>query len=159
MLRTCCMRVANRPTPGPPYDSGTPRLCPSPTAISTPSAPGAWIAASASGSAVALTSDSALLTAISNDRDFAKVFADQLRLLARSGDMALALSTSGHSPNLVQGLDVARELGVLTIAFTGKDGGRLATLADHGLELLAFEPPRFRIAIACSGDGSPGAVH
>ena len=94
--------------------------------------------------AVALTSDSALLTAISNDRDFAKVFGDQLRLLARSGDMALALSTSGQSPNLVHGLDVARELGVLTIAFTGKDGGRLATLADHGFVVPSFSIHRIQ---------------
>jgi D-sedoheptulose 7-phosphate isomerase len=90
--------------------------------------------------ALALTTDNALLTAISNDRDFAKVFGDQLRTHARRGDMALALSTSGQSPNLVHGLDVARELGLTTIAFTGKDGGRLATLADH-----AFVVPSFSI--------------
>lgn len=90
--------------------------------------------------AVALTADNALLTAISNDRDFAKVFGDQLRLLGRAGDMALALSTSGHSPNLVHALEVAHELGMLTIAFTGKDGGRLASVADH-----AFVVPSFSI--------------
>lgn len=89
--------------------------------------------------AVALT-DNALLTAISNDRDFAKVFGDQLRTHARPGDMALALSTSGQSPNLVHALDVARDLGLMTIAFTGKDGGRLATLADY-----AFVVPSFSI--------------
>jgi len=90
--------------------------------------------------ALALTTDQALLTAISNDRDFAKVFGDQLRMLARPGDMALALSTSGQSPNLINALEVARELEVLTIAFTGKDGGRLAALADH-----AFVVPSFSI--------------
>ena len=90
--------------------------------------------------AIALTTDTALLTAISNDRDFAKVFGDQLRTLARPGDMALALSTSGHSPNLVHALEVAREGGLLTIAFTGKDGGRLESLADH-----AFVVPSFSI--------------
>jgi D-sedoheptulose 7-phosphate isomerase len=90
--------------------------------------------------ALALTTDTALLTAISNDRDFAKVFGDQLRTHARRGDMALALSTSGQSPNLVHGLHVAKELGLMAIAFTGKDGGRLATLADH-----AFVVPSFSI--------------
>ena len=90
--------------------------------------------------AVALTTDNALLTAISNDRDFAKVFGDQLRTHARRGDMALTLSTSGQSPNLVHALEVARDLGLMTIAFTGKDGGRLATLADH-----AFVVPSFSI--------------
>jgi D-sedoheptulose 7-phosphate isomerase len=90
--------------------------------------------------AVALTADQALLTAISNDRDFAKVFADQLRLLARPGDMALALSTSGQSPNLIHALETARDAGLMTIAFTGRDGGRLAALADH-----AFVVPSFSI--------------
>ena len=75
--------------------------------------------------ALALAADKALVTAISNDRDFAKVFADQLRVLGRPGDMALGISTSGHSPNLDPG--AARPpatLGLLTIAFAGKDGGR-----------------------------------
>src|SRR5262249_17302181 len=90
--------------------------------------------------AVALTTDQALLTAISNDRGFAKVVGDQLAMLARRGDMMLTLSTSGQSPNLVHALDVARELGLMTIAFTGKDGGRVATLAEH-----AFVVPSFSI--------------
>ena len=90
--------------------------------------------------AVALTTDNALLTAISNDRDFAKVFGDQLLTQARRGDMALALSSSGQSPNLVHALEVARDLGLMTSAFTGKDGGRLALLADH-----AFVVPSFSI--------------
>jgi D-sedoheptulose 7-phosphate isomerase len=90
--------------------------------------------------ALALTTDTALLTAISNDRDFARVFGEQLLTHARRGDMALALSTSGQSPNLVHALDVARDLGLMTIAFTGKDGGRLAALADH-----AFVVPSFSI--------------
>jgi D-sedoheptulose 7-phosphate isomerase len=90
--------------------------------------------------AISLATDQALLTAISNDRDFAKVFADQLRVLARAGDMALALSTSGQSPNLVQALETARDLGMLTIAFAGKDGGRLADVAEH-----AFVVPSFSI--------------
>jgi D-sedoheptulose 7-phosphate isomerase len=90
--------------------------------------------------AVALSADPAVLTAIANDRDFARVFSDQLRVQARAGDMALALSTSGQSPNLIEGLEVARALGLLTIAFTGRDGGRLAGLADH-----AFVVPSFSI--------------
>jgi D-sedoheptulose 7-phosphate isomerase len=90
--------------------------------------------------ALALTTDTALVSAISNDRDFAKVFADQLAVLARPGDMALAISTSGQSPNLIQALETARTLGALTIAFTGKDGGRLAALAEY-----AFVVPSFSI--------------
>jgi len=94
--------------------------------------------------AMALTADQALLTAISNDRDFAKVFADQLRVLARAGDMAMAISTSGKSPNLVQALEAARELNLLTIAFTGKDGGRLADLADYCFVVPSFSIHRIQ---------------
>ena len=90
--------------------------------------------------AIALTADPALVTAISNDRDFSKIFADQLAVLSAPGDMALALSTSGKSPNLVQGLEAARRLGLMTIAFTGKDGGRFPILAD-----LCFVVPSFSI--------------
>jgi D-sedoheptulose 7-phosphate isomerase len=94
--------------------------------------------------AIALTADQALLTAISNDRDFAKIFADQLRVLARSGDMALAVSTSGKSPNLVQALETARGLGLLTIAFTGKDGGRLPDLAEYCFVVPSFSIHRIQ---------------
>jgi len=88
--------------------------------------------------ALALAADPALVTAISNDRDFAKVFADQLRVLGKPGDMALAISTSGHSPNLVQAVEAARDLGLLTIAFAGKDGGRLVELADYCFVVPSF---------------------
>jgi D-sedoheptulose 7-phosphate isomerase len=94
--------------------------------------------------AIALTADQALLTAISNDRDFAKIFADQLRVLARPGDMALAVSTSGKSPNLVRALETARELGLLTIAFTGKDGGRLPDLAEYCFVVPSFSIHRIQ---------------
>ena len=94
--------------------------------------------------AIALTADQALLTAISNDRAFAKVFGDQLRVLARPGDMALAVSTSGKSPNLVQALETARELGLLTIAFTGKDGGRLPDLAEYCFVVPSFSIHRIQ---------------
>jgi D-sedoheptulose 7-phosphate isomerase len=94
--------------------------------------------------ALALTVDPALVTAISNDRDFAKVFADQLRVLARPDDMALAISTSGQSPNLVQGLEAARDQGLLTIAFAGKDGGRLADLAEYCFVVPSFSIHRIQ---------------
>ena len=88
--------------------------------------------------ALALAADQALVTAISNDRDFAKVFADQLRVLGKPGDMALAISTSGHSPNLVQAMEAARDLRLLTIAFAGKDGGRLVELTDYCFVVPSF---------------------
>ncbi|HZS40087.1 MAG TPA: SIS domain-containing protein [Polyangia bacterium] len=82
----------------------------------------------------------ALVTAVANDQDFALVFARQLRVLARKGDVALAISTSGQSANVNRGLAAARELGMLTVGFTGRDGGRLAELCDH-----AFTVPSFSI--------------
>jgi D-sedoheptulose 7-phosphate isomerase len=94
--------------------------------------------------AFSLATDTALLTAISNDRDFAKIFADQLRVLAGPDDMALALSTSGHSPNLIQAMEVARDIGLLTIAFAGKDGGRLAELAEHCFVVPSFSIHRIQ---------------
>ena len=94
--------------------------------------------------AIALTADQALLTAISNDRDFAKIFSDQLRVLAQPGDMALAVSTSGKSPNLVQALETAREMRLLTIAFTGKDGGRLPDLAEYCFVVPSFSIHRIQ---------------
>ncbi|SRR5579884_63623 len=79
---------------------------------------------------IPLTTQSALLSALSNDLDFSAVFAAQLSQLAGRGDMALAVSTSGMSSNLVKGLQEARKIGLTTIAFSGKDGGRLSGMAD-----------------------------
>jgi D-sedoheptulose 7-phosphate isomerase len=90
--------------------------------------------------AVALTTDTATLTAIGNDRDFSTIFADQLRLLGRPEDIALGLSTSGQSANVARGLQAARELGMLTVAFSGRDGGRIAAIAEH-----CFTAPSFSI--------------
>jgi D-sedoheptulose 7-phosphate isomerase len=94
--------------------------------------------------AEALTSDIATLTAISNDLDFSRVFANQLRLVATAGDMVLAISTSGSSANLIYGLEAARERGLMTIAFSGKDGGRLAQIADHAFVVPSFSLHRIQ---------------
>jgi D-sedoheptulose 7-phosphate isomerase len=90
--------------------------------------------------AVALGADTALLTAIGNDRDFALVFASQLRALGRKGDIALGISTSGQSASVNRGLAAARELGMLTVGFAGRDGGRMVALCDH-----AFVVPSYSI--------------
>jgi len=81
--------------------------------------------------AFALTGDTATLTAIANDTDFARVFVDQLDLLARPGDAVLGISTSGASSNVNRALLRARELDLLTIGFAGRDGGRMPDLCDH----------------------------
>ncbi|MSO88709.1 MAG: SIS domain-containing protein [Rhodospirillaceae bacterium] len=80
--------------------------------------------------AIALTTDSSALTAIGNDLGFDQLFARQVRALGRKGDLALAITTSGKSPNIVLALQAARELGVTAAAFAGKGGGDLPGLAD-----------------------------
>ncbi|WP_336206936.1 D-sedoheptulose-7-phosphate isomerase [Nonomuraea sp. LPB2021202275-12-8] len=83
--------------------------------------------------AISLTGDAALLTALANDVDFDVVFARQLAALARPGDIAMALSTSGGSANVLRGLREARRRGMVTVGFAGSGGGRMAEerLADH----------------------------
>lgn len=80
---------------------------------------------------VPLMTDIATITAISNDIDYTRVFVNQLRLQANPGDMVLAVSTSGKSPNLIYALEAAKEKGMLTLAFSGKDGGRFPEIADY----------------------------
>jgi D-sedoheptulose 7-phosphate isomerase len=80
---------------------------------------------------VSLMTDIATMTAVGNDADFSHVFIDQLRLLGRPGDMALAVSTSGKSPNLIYALEEARKKEMLTIAWGGKDGGRFPEIAEY----------------------------
>ncbi len=80
---------------------------------------------------VPLMTDVATMTAIGNDFDFTRVFVNQLRLFAAPGDMAIAFSTSGKSPNLIYALQAARENEVMTVAFSGKDGGRFPEIADY----------------------------
>lgn len=80
--------------------------------------------------ACALGRSVALTTAIGNDGDFSHVYADELAMTARSGDAALALSTSGASANVNRALKKAREIGMLTIGFAGRDGGSMVELCD-----------------------------
>ncbi|MET8002800.1 D-sedoheptulose-7-phosphate isomerase [Nonomuraea glycinis] len=83
--------------------------------------------------ALSLTGDAALLTALANDVDFDVVFARQLAALGRPGDIAIALSTSGGSANVLRGLEQARRTGMVTVGLAGSGGGRMAdeNLADH----------------------------
>jgi D-sedoheptulose 7-phosphate isomerase len=80
--------------------------------------------------AVALTADTAILTAVANDYGYERVFARQIEALAREGDLLFAISTSGNSANVVQAAQTARGLGCVVIAFTGSHGGNLAAHAD-----------------------------
>jgi D-sedoheptulose 7-phosphate isomerase len=94
--------------------------------------------------AVALTTDTSILTAVANDYDFLQVFAKQVRALGRPGDLALGLSTSGNSPNVVEGLKTARELGLKTLALSGQDGGPVAQAAELALIVPSRNTPRIQ---------------
>jgi D-sedoheptulose 7-phosphate isomerase len=78
--------------------------------------------------AISLVTDTSILTAIANDYDFAQIFAKQVRALGDSGDVLLAISTSGNSGNIVAAIDAAHERGMRVIALTGKGGGRIGEL-------------------------------
>jgi D-sedoheptulose 7-phosphate isomerase len=91
--------------------------------------------------AIALTTDSSALTAIANDYGFEQVFARQVEGLGRRGDLLLALSTSGGSPNILAALRVARERGLITVGFTGLKGKSLGTLCDHLLVSPSDDTP------------------
>jgi D-sedoheptulose 7-phosphate isomerase len=92
--------------------------------------------------AIALTTDQAFLTAWSNDHDFSDVFARQIEALGRQGDVALGISTSGTSPNVVNALRRARELGLRTLGLTGEGGGRMAEHCDVLMAVPLSETPR-----------------
>jgi D-sedoheptulose 7-phosphate isomerase len=80
--------------------------------------------------ALALTTDTSALTAIGNDYGFDQIFARQVEALARPGDLLVGISTSGSSPNVLLALELGRAKGCRTLALTGRDGGRAATLAE-----------------------------
>ena len=85
---------------------------------------------------IALTTDTSILTACGNDFGFEEVYARQLEALAQPGDIAIGISTSGDSRNVIRGLEAAKQAGCLTIAFTAQGGGKCAELAD-----ITFKAP------------------
>lgn len=94
--------------------------------------------------AIALTTDTSILTSVGNDSSFDELFERQLRALARRGDIALAISTSGESPNVLRAVVAARELGLKTIALAGRDGGKLARAVDVALVVAARSTQRIQ---------------
>jgi len=90
--------------------------------------------------AMALNADVAILTSLANDFDYSEIFSRQVEVYARPDDVLVGLSTSGDSPNVVKALEVGKRLGLLTVALTGKGGGRCAVVADY-----AFAVPSHNI--------------
>ena len=85
--------------------------------------------------AVALTVDSSTLTAVGNDFGFEHIFSQQLKALGRSGDLFVAISTSGHSPNILAAAEVAKKIGMKVLGMTGRSGGKLDELCDVCLKV------------------------
>lgn len=94
--------------------------------------------------AVALTTDFAIITAIGNDQDFSMIYAQQLRMLGKPGDMALGVSTSGKSANVNRAMQTAKEMGMLTIGYAGRDGGRMPQHCDYCFIVPSFSIPRIQ---------------
>jgi D-sedoheptulose 7-phosphate isomerase len=87
--------------------------------------------------AIALTTDTSVLTSIGNDYGYVEVFAKQVKALGREGDVAIALSTSGNSPNVLRAVEVCKKAGIVTVGLTGGDGGKLGAVVDHHLRVSA----------------------
>ncbi len=94
--------------------------------------------------AIALTTDTSVLTSISNDYAFPEVFVKQIKALGKAGDVAIGISTSGNSSNVIKGLKTAKEMDLKTIALVGGDGGELAKIADWALIVESASTPRIQ---------------
>ena len=101
--------------------------------------------------AIALTTDSSVMTSISNDRDYAEVFARQVEALGRPGDVAIGISTSGTAASVVRGIEAASNVPMCTVAFTGGDGGKLAGLVDYTFVVPSRSTPRIQEVHATLG--------
>jgi D-sedoheptulose 7-phosphate isomerase len=95
-------------------------------------------------SAIALTTDSSVVTAIGNDMGYESVFRRQVEAHGRPGDVAVGITTSGRSPNVVQALQLARERGLVTMGLTGGGGGRLAGAVDYLIDVPHAETARIQ---------------
>ena len=101
--------------------------------------------------AVALTTDSSILTAVANDYSFDEVFSKQVLALGRDGDVLVGISTSGSSANVLRALEAAREKGLVTVGFTGKDGGEMVERCDYLLQVASEDTPRIQeVHIFCA---------
>jgi len=94
--------------------------------------------------AIALTTDTSILTAVANDYDFSQIFSKQILALGKKGDMALGISTSGKSSNVISALKVAKKLGLYTVGLSGGDGGLMKDFCDYLILVPDFETPRIQ---------------
>ncbi|MEM9253812.1 MAG: D-sedoheptulose 7-phosphate isomerase [Pseudomonadota bacterium] len=96
--------------------------------------------------AMALTTDTSILTAVGNDYGYEQLFRRQLEANAAPGDVFIAISTSGNSPNILEALHGARDMGITTLGLTGATGGAMRTLCDHCVCVPSNDTPRIQEA-------------
>jgi len=94
--------------------------------------------------AIALTTDTSILTSISNDYGYAETFVKQVKALGREGDVAIGISTSGTAANVVKAVKMAKDMGLKTVGLTGGDGGDLAKIVDFALVVDSSATPRIQ---------------
>jgi D-sedoheptulose 7-phosphate isomerase len=108
--------------------------------------------------AIALTADTAVITALANDYSFEMVFARQVEALGREGDILVAITTSGKSPNVLLAIEKAHDLGLRVIAFTGSAGGPAADAADVAVKAPSGETSHAQEALLVAGHAICAAV-
>ena len=94
--------------------------------------------------ALALTTDSSIMTSIANDVSFEEVFSKQIRALGKEGDIVIGISTCGNSGNVIRAFEVAREMGIKTVALAGNDGGLVSKIADVSFVVSSSSTPRIQ---------------
>ena len=94
--------------------------------------------------ALALNTDMAVITSIANDYDFSEIFAKQLKAISEEGDVVIAISTSGNSPNILKAMDVAKKKRLVTVAFTGLKGEKFASKAQYAFIVPSDSTPRIQ---------------
>jgi D-sedoheptulose 7-phosphate isomerase len=105
---------------------------------------GRYLKERAAWPALALNGNSSAVTAIGNDYGFDLVFARQLDALGKAGDVAVGISTSGNSPNVIRALETAKSKSIFTVAFTGASGGKMKDVADCTIRIPSEETPRIQ---------------
>lgn len=96
--------------------------------------------------AIALTTDTSILTSVGNDYGYDYIFARQVEALCTPLDLVIGMTTSGNSPNVVRGIETAKEIGATTVGMTGGTGGKLAALCDFNLIMPSSDTPRIQEA-------------
>jgi D-sedoheptulose 7-phosphate isomerase len=94
--------------------------------------------------AIALNTDVAVMTSIANDYDFSEVFSRQVKSLSEEGDVVIAISTSGNSKNILKALDIAKRRKLITVAFTGEKGKRMAAKSQYAFIIPSTDTPRIQ---------------